>query len=171
MHNASGKGCGHRRDIAQRQSPDTLCHHRRLYGEGRQRQAHTDIGELLDRPLFLLGLGTEDLGDEVKDWCNRGATTPKKRCIFRLLDIAMVRCGRASLDPLHGGAQQYDSLCGPLADATRFGVAVICGYGLGVEVLHEGNRLLIDDVAFSNRSGFNLDPCGKAYPVVDHVET
>ena len=31
VHNASGEGCGHRRDVAQRQSPDTIGYHRHLH--------------------------------------------------------------------------------------------------------------------------------------------
>ena len=34
--------------------------------------------QLVERPLFLLGLGLEDWGDELKDWCNHGATTPQE---------------------------------------------------------------------------------------------
>jgi len=48
VHKASGEGCSHRGDIAQRQSPDTIRNHGELYGEGGQGQARPDIRKLLD---------------------------------------------------------------------------------------------------------------------------
>jgi hypothetical protein len=49
VHNASGEGRGHRGDIAQRQSPDTIRHHGDLHGKGGQGQARSDIRKLLER--------------------------------------------------------------------------------------------------------------------------
>jgi hypothetical protein len=82
----------------------------------------------------------------------------------------MVRQGVATLDPLHGGAQQHHSLLGPLSDARRFGVAVIRRHSIGAKVLDEGRGLLIDDVTFGHGSDFNLHPFGKADAVVDEVQ-
>jgi hypothetical protein len=76
VHNASGEGCSHRGDIAQRQSPETIRNHGYLHGEGCQGSARPDIRKLLERSLFLLCLGSKDLGDESKDGFNRGAATP-----------------------------------------------------------------------------------------------
>jgi hypothetical protein len=73
---ASGEGRGHRGDIAQRQSPNTIRNHGYLHGEGCQGQARPDMRQLLDRSRFLLGLGAKDLGDYIKDGCKRGAATP-----------------------------------------------------------------------------------------------
>ena len=43
VHNASGEGCGHCGDIAQRQSPDTIRNHGNLHCAGCQGQACPDI--------------------------------------------------------------------------------------------------------------------------------
>src|SRR5262252_3506862 len=82
----------------------------------------------------------------------------------------MVCQGIAPLDPFHGGAQQPYPLLGPLADAPRFGVAIIRCHRLGAKVLYEVGGLLIDDVTFGYCSGFNLHPLGKADPVIDEVQ-
>src|SRR5215510_14865805 len=79
----------------------------------------------------------------------------------------MVRQSIAPLDPFHGGAQQHYALVGPLADAPRFGVAIIRRHSPGATVLYEVGGLLIDDVTFGHGSGFNLHPFGKANPVID----
>src|SRR5262245_46820165 len=82
----------------------------------------------------------------------------------------MVRQGVATFDPFHGGAQQYHPLLGPLADAARFGVAVICRHRSRAKVLYKRGGLLLDDVTFGHCSGFNLHPFGKADAVVDEVQ-
>src|SRR5215510_6512720 len=82
----------------------------------------------------------------------------------------MVRQSIAPLDPFHGGAQQHYALVGPLADAPRFGVAIIRRHSPGATVLYEVGGLLIDDVTFGHGSGFNLHPFGKANPVIDEVQ-
>src|SRR4029453_3280565 len=82
----------------------------------------------------------------------------------------MVRQGVATLDPFHGGAQQHHPLVGPLSDAPRFGVAIICSHSSGAQVLDEGGGLLLNDVTFGHCSGFNLHPFGKADPIVDEVQ-
>src|SRR5262245_32656269 len=82
----------------------------------------------------------------------------------------MVRHGIAPLDPFHSGAQQHYPLLGPLADAPRFGVAIIRRHSLGAKVPYEVGGLLIDDVTFGHGSGFNLHPFGKADTVIDEVQ-